>query len=95
MAVKNGYCEQHSYSQARTDSREQTFYRGRAWRETSALYRKLHPVCERCKEQPTEVVHHKVPLYELLRRGDDPCDARWLEGCCWSCHEKTKRAENR
>ena len=95
LAEKNGYCNLHSYSQTRTDDKEQAFYRSRDWRETSALYRKLHPICNNCKKAPVAIVHHKVQLYELLRRGEDPCNAKWLEGLCWSCHERTKRQESK
>ena len=95
LAVKNGYCAKHSYKKSRTDNKESKFYGSRAWRVASLNYRSLHPICERCGVNAVELVHHKVELYELLRRGEDPCEPRWLEGLCWSCHEKTKRGEGK
>ncbi len=94
---KSGYCEAHrgkehkEYRQRRTDSKEQSFYGSQKWRQTSLDYRKAHPICEDCEEKPTRIVHHTPELPELLRRGLDPCDWRYLHGCCWGCHEKTKK----
>lgn len=99
--VQSGYCEKHrtqyhkNYTKTRTDRKEQAFYFSKEWRLTSANYRVMHPICERCGERETRIVHHTTRLPELLEKGLNPCDERYLEGCCWSCHEKTKRTGDR
>lgn len=93
------YCAKHkaqvntNYYQVRTDKAEQTFYQSKQWTETSKQYRQAHPKCECGCGKESRIVHHKVPLTELLKQGKNPCDWRYLEALSWGCHEKTKKVK--
>jgi len=93
----SGYCEKHrfdkhkQYTKQRRDKVEQSFYRGRKWTEESKAFRAVHPICQICHDKSTKIAHHVPELPILLARGDDPYDWRFLQGVCYSCHEKTKR----
>ena len=53
------------------------------YRKFRAWYLRQHPICERCKREPSDTLHHKTPVNEggaLM----DPDNAMAL---CRDCHE--------
>lgn len=74
------------------------FYKSKAWKQKSKMYRALHPLCEKCLEKgiytPSQCVHHKIHITrdnmsdpEILM-GDNN-----LQALCRDCHaaEHSKR----
>ena len=72
------------------------FYSGAAWNKTRNAYRKEQPLCERClrygKTTPSQMVHHKVKLTELLRTNGNPYSFKNLEALCNNCHLQELRS---
>ena len=84
----NAYCEKHnSVKEKRKPQSTDGFYRTQDWKKTSKQYRAYKPNCEICGKT-ARLVHHKIPLRELLSKGLDGCDWQYLQSVCWSCHEK-------
>ena len=62
--------------------------RGRRWTSLSLSVRARNPICERCKEQYSEEVHHSVPLH----LGGAMYDPRNLVALCRGCHKAVTTA---
>lgn len=78
------------------DARTIKFYSGAAWNRTRNAYRKVQPLCEEClrngKITPSQLVHHKKKLTEILREGLNPYNFQYLEALCNNCHLKELRS---
>ncbi|NLY16632.1 MAG: HNH endonuclease [Gammaproteobacteria bacterium] len=103
--VRGGtYCQRHQeeYDQRRKQALKRThakynerraesdkFYGTSRWRKLSLYYRRLHPLCVRCRElgraTPAQVVDHIKPLKthpELATEWDN------LRSLCHACHNQ-------
>jgi len=69
---------------------DKLFYSGRKWTETSLHHRVIEPLCRRCKSRGLTVegkmTHHYPSRKELIRRGLNPYDDKYLETLCDNCH---------
>ena len=87
---KSGYCEVHrgqahrDYRKSRTDTDELKFYGSQVWRQASLEHRRKHPVCEVCKINVSELVHH----VDHLKQGGDRLASSNLQAVCRSCQAK-------
>lgn len=70
---------------AAVDSQRWKPYNNPRWRKLSARYRRLHPICERCRLSPSEHVDHKDGLGPDGPRGLDWANLRAL---CKPCHSR-------
>ena len=96
-----GYCakhaKQHEFKKLdkRKDPERVAFYRTYKWRRTSEQHRIAEPLCRQCKEngiiEQAYGVHHNPDLSELLAKGLDPLDEKYLESICFNCHQKELR----
>lgn len=93
------YCPKHAHLaptgwQMKRNTEHQPFYNSRAWRKTSQLYRKQHPLCESGEHDgiavPVDVVDHKVPIQD----GGEKFDWDNLQSLCHSCHSKKTKQES-
>lgn len=90
---KSGYCDRHraqahvDYRKSRTDKDEQRFYGSNAWRHASLEHRRKYPVCQRCGERPSELVHHKVHV----KQGGERLATSNLQAVCRSCQALAHR----
>lgn len=90
--VEGRYCEKHQKEDYQTYNRYQrnpahkTRY-GSQWRKIRNRYIKVHPLCEKCKEQgrmkAAEEVHHVLPLEH-----GGTHDESNLQALCKSCHSR-------
>jgi len=93
LIITGARCSKHTkqfhvdYRKSRTDTDEQRFYGSKVWRETSLQYRKEHPVCEVCGNNPSELVHHIKHVLD----GGDRLDKRNLQAVCRSCQALAHR----
>ena len=72
------------FAQAQTyDSNGNYIGYGNQWSDFARMYKRQHPVCNRCG-YATQVVHHIVPLDE----GGEQFDEGNLEALCRECHER-------
>jgi 5-methylcytosine-specific restriction protein A len=99
-----GYCDVHAYkavarkqykaAHVRTydDKRGSSAERGygAAWQRTRDLILQMHPTCDVCSEQATEV-HHRVPIDQ----GGALHDWSNLVPLCHRCHMRIERAVGR
>jgi 5-methylcytosine-specific restriction protein A len=60
-------------------------YNSAAWRRKSAQYRAAHPICERCRLQPSAHVDHRDGRGPDGPRGLDDSN---LKALCKSCHSR-------
>lgn len=87
---KSGYCDKHrsqvhkDYRKSRTDTDEQRFYGSNAWRQASLEHRSKYPICQRCGERPSELVHH----IKHIKDGGARLDSSNFEAVCRSCQAK-------
>ena len=101
---KPGYCEDHKslnnpfrkLDEKKTDETKK-FYSSSAWTKTSLNHRKNEPLCQECKKKGIiksgELVHHEPSLEELLKKGFNPLDHKYLETLCFNCHQGHLRAK--
>jgi len=82
-AEQGYYCNEHQ--PVRVDNRPDANHRGygNRWSDFARMYKRQHPVCNRCG-YATQVVHHVVPLDE----GGEQFDEGNLEALCRECHER-------
>lgn len=52
------------------------------WQRLSAAFRREHPLCQRCRERPSELVHHLRPI----SAGGSRLDPANLISLCKACH---------
>jgi 5-methylcytosine-specific restriction protein A len=93
-----GYCEKHSYLggwkalDAKKTPEQRKFYSSYRWVKTSKEHRQLEPLCRRCKAEglvvPAQLVHHVIPVEELIAKGLSVYDHQYLESLCIRCHNK-------
>lgn len=95
-----GYCDKHKRTfdtrapwnelDRKKTAAEIAFYSSGRWSKTSKSFRKNNPLCETCKENgkttAVQLVHHDPDLKQLLAKGLDPCDWKYLHGSCNMCH---------
>lgn len=101
--VNTGYCKDHQqYStlnkgrdrfkdlDRKKTSEEKKFYSKSAWTKCSRLYRREHPICERCEKKniivQAQLVHHKKKLRDILKDKGNPLSFKYLESLCNKCH---------
>ena len=104
--VSSGYCQLHKQRRIESNKRENRtrfneldrkkdsrtikFYNSAAWRKVSRLYRKKHPLCERCQERgkivASDLVHHQPELLTLWNNKLNPLSWRYLQALCNDCH---------
>lgn len=105
-----GYCPEHQNDQKvitrdrfkRLDERktndQKRFYSSEAWTNASRRHRDIEPLCRRCKTEgqivPADLVHHNPSLQDLLNRGLNPLDDRYLESLCLRCHQKELKGKS-
>lgn len=89
-----GYCPEHTLDpretfrrlDGRTPEALKKFYWCADWQKARNHHREVEPLCRRCraagKIMAGEMVHHNPPLEELLAKGLDPCDDKYLETLC-------------
>lgn len=104
-----GYCPAHTIDprekarenfraldERKTDE-QKAFYSSAAWTQASRRHRANDPLCSRCRErgiiQAGQLVHHNPPLDELIARGLNPLDDRYLETLCNRCHLEELRGK--
>ena len=65
-------------------------YNSAAWKHARlAAFERDHYTCRYCGKQTARPTgHHVPPLEELLKRGLDPCDIRYVRTACKACHGK-------
>lgn len=105
--VASGYCVDHKPTAPDRSSfvaldekktpEQKKFYSSSLWVKVSRLYRVAHPLCERCRNNgkivASVLVHHNPTREELVKRGLNPYNPRYLEALCLSCHQKELRAK--
>jgi hypothetical protein len=86
------YCPRHANDVRPRRAPDTRPTRGRpwsrnAWRQASRARRSRFPVCEVCRQRPSELVHHLIPAREQLLPGRDH-----LAACCRKCHAQIEAA---
>lgn len=101
-----GYCEKHTknnkpfwHQDVKKTTAAKRFYSSAPWTKKSSQHRKNQPLCQEHLQKGLikggEMVHHIIELKELLRRGLDPLDNKYLETLCNSCHLGHLRAKKK
>jgi 5-methylcytosine-specific restriction protein A len=94
---KGDYCQAHAeegretkrnrnrfYDKHLRDRDAKKFYDSAAWKHARAKKLATDPICEHCREQFAEHVHHKKPLQQCTRR--ESLDQAMLMSACIPCH---------
>lgn len=71
------------YNQRRDES--DSFYKKERWKRLSAYYRKVHPICEGCARDASDITDHIKPYKTHPELGLDWDNLRAL---CRSCHNR-------
>ena len=106
--TKSGYCDAHSHIQKqrikeafglldrKKTPESKAFYASRRWIKCSIEYRRIEPLCRRCKAKgiikAAQMVHHNPEVKTLLEQGLRPYDHQYLESLCNDCHLGELRA---
>lgn len=99
-----GYCDRHviegkpfRYQNSKKTVATKRFYSSGAWTKKSKQHRKNQPLCQECLRAGTvktgNLVHHSPELTELLLRGLNPLDSKYLDTLCSNCHLKHLRGK--
>jgi 5-methylcytosine-specific restriction protein A len=95
-----GYCQRHTteidsrinfreLDNRKTDEQKK-FYSSREWTSASLAHRQSEPLCRRCRADgkivAADMVHHNPSREELIKRGLNPLDDKYLESLCNNCH---------
>lgn len=106
LVSQPGYCEKHKkesnpYEELNKKKTTETkkFYSSYAWTKKSKQHRKKEPLCQECLRKDIikngELVHHEPELTELLKKGLNPLDDKYLETLCHNCHQGHLRAKKK
>lgn len=96
--VASGYCEAHKGFETKFNglrelkSDHHDFYQSNRWKQISMRIRQKEPLCRECKSQgyvtQATLVHHEPELPELLSKGLNPYDEKYLIPICRNCHQR-------
>jgi len=104
------YCPKHRWVKKEKEKERFSFlnnsseearsvYNSTAWKKTSLYHRRIEPLCQQCRREERitagSLVHHKIPLQELIDRGLSPFDEEFLETLCMPCHQRELQAKAR
>ena len=84
-----GRCPEHATQQRRSQrSNQNTFYASPGWRNDRRAYLRDHPICEKCGNALSLIVHHIIPIEDGGPKRPGPNGLRAL---CSPCHTSLHR----
>ena len=106
MLATPGYCPDHAnyatkdkahvdrlYDLTRRDKEARKFYGCKAWHICRVSKKAANPTCEVCRRQPTQLVHHRIPISKLDYH--ERLNPDNLQSMCWSCHSRLELARRK
>jgi len=94
------YCNKHKkhapvkekrfYSLTKYQEHRKLVYGTTRWTKLSKIIRMENPLCEDCYKKgirtKSELIHHVPDVTELIEKGLDPFDRKYLHAICNNCH---------